>query len=241
MNASEKSNNEGGSQKPKKAGHRDRVICMRSHSFPPEYHEENPMVRAVYLSRTPCLQTFHSHCTRYFNFLVRPLETTFPFSHWSLVITPELPGVLGSSRSGECPFPRRVIEMGAALPDRKRGEPTVGSFDSQCPVRNRPYSRLLYIGATILSDPEITKVALLITDYLKEEGRYHGIFRNCQHWIYMLTSILCPNAKLPRRVDQTQCAIFYLFKHSNKDMQERVEKVNEYCRQRIAAEHGRED
>ena len=216
--------------KPKKSSYRDRIFRMKSHSFPSDYHEENTTIRALYLTRSPCLQTFHSQWTRYFNLLVRPLEAFYPLSHWSLVITPKLPDGQRSRLSYEWLSRGTELELEAVRSDRDRTKHTVGSFDKCSPIRNRPFSRLLYLGITTLSNPEIITIAELVTEYSKNEGRYHGIFRNCQHWIHMVTSIICPDAKLLLQVDQT---IFYLFKHSNRDMKERIKKAQEYCRQRL--------
>jgi len=233
MSTSEKTKASAKCPKPKKPSHRDRIFRMKSNSFPTDYHEENAVVQVVYLARSPCLQTFHSQWTRYFNLVVRPFEAFYPFSHWSLVITPQLADGQPSRVSYEWPSRRTELELEAVSPDRDRNTPTVGSFDKCSPIRNRPFSRLLYLGTTTLSDSEITTIAKLITDYLKNEGTYHGIFRNCQHWIHMVTSIICPDAKLPLRVDQTGLAIFYLFKHSNRNMKERIEKAQAYYRQRL--------
>lgn len=222
--------------KPKKTSHRDRALSVRSAFVPADYQQESPAVRAIYLSRAPCLQTFHSQLTRYCNFLVRPLEPCYPVSHWGLVITPEVPAVGAKRMIKAWPSIRRTLDMQALPPDGdESGNPTVGSFDDLSPIRRTPFSKLLYIGTTTFSDPEITRMADLVTQFLKEEGRYHGIFRNCQHWICMLTSIICPEAKLPRRADE-KFPVFYYFKHSKKDMKERVEKAHEYCRQKLQKE-----
>jgi hypothetical protein len=222
--------------KSKKTSHRDRVLSVRSEFVPADYHQENPTVRAIYLSRTPCLQTFHSQWTRYCNFLVRPLEPCYPVSHWGLVVTTEVPAAGAKRKLKEWPSIRRTIDMQALPPDGDEGaKATVGSFDELSPIRRTAFSKLLYIGTTTFSDPEITRLADLVTEFLKEEGQYHGIFRNCQHWIYMLTSILCPDAKLPTRADE-KLSFFYFFKHSNKNMKERVENAHEYCRRKLEEE-----
>jgi len=62
-----------------------------------------------------------------------------------------------------------VMEMAPSGPDMDRNKPTLRSFDNRSPIQSRPFSHLLYLGTTRLSDPEITTIAELVIEYLKEE------------------------------------------------------------------------
>lgn len=227
------------SPKKKRHSYRDRILKAGSTYAPGDYTEQSTTKeRAVYLARYPCLQTFHSVWTRYLNFLVRPFERFPPFSHWRLVVTPEIPPISLGSKTRLFPQECRTIELQVPRP-WGRETPTVGSFDTVFPVQTAAFPDLLYLGTTTMSDVEISQLGEFIVEFMGREGtsgRYHGIFRNCQHFVSLLCSFVCPSAPLPHRSDQTVFGANRYFKGAKWNFTFRAREARDFVARRIREE-----
>jgi len=224
-------------KKQAKPDYRDRILEVGSHYYPPEYSQNPafPEVRALYLLRAPCLQLFHTKLTRYLNFLVRPFENFAFCSHWILLVTPPIPSFPPGTITWSLPLQIiRSIELQVPLPSAEQ-RPTVAPFDEKYPIRKHPLPKLLYLGVTTYSDREISLLGQLIVEYMKAEGggRYHRVFRNCQHFVAFMMSFLCPEAPLPTRADQTPLGISGMFKRHKWDFDCRLSEMRDFCGRRI--------
>jgi hypothetical protein len=228
--------------KKRKPSYRDRILQTGSTYTNRDYTEmSTTKERAVLLARHPCLQTFHGVWTRYLNFLVRPFERFPPYSHWRLVLTAEIPSISPGSLTRSLPKESRTIELQVPVPSEEE-TPTVGSFDGLFPIQTAAFPDLLYLGTTTMSDAEISLLGEFIVEFMRCEGtsgRYHGIFRNCQHFVGLLCSFLCPSAPLPARSDQTMFGANRWFKGVKWDFTFRSREARDFVVRRIREERER--
>jgi hypothetical protein len=84
------------------------------------------------------------------------------------------------------------------------------------------------------SDEEVLELGCYVTEFLKEEGGYDGLYRNCQHFLVCLMSYLCPGVKLPTRADEICGGILLFLNPSVKNMKKRIKEARKYCDQRLA-------
>jgi hypothetical protein len=204
-----------------------RVNSITHSSGEAKQHLKEP--RAVYIWRRNCLQTFKGPTVRYANICVRAVEDFICFSHWGLIISYEHPS---KPKSGHVvKLNRSWKEAGSSfeldVPELGGQKIHVGSLERYFPTRLVISDRLIYLGTTILTDGEIRECGQIVVASLEMEGGYHGLWRNCQHWVTFMAGVLCPNAKLPKRIDQVCGGILKMFKHNSKDEEKRISHIRE--------------
>jgi hypothetical protein len=196
--------------------------------------------RSVYIFRRTCIQTFQGPATRYLNLCIRLIETYGPFTHWGMLVSTEHP--TQDTKAGQaCTLRKPWTETGSSfeldVPALGQREPkvNVGSLERFFPTRKTTANKVIYLGTTNLSDEEISALGQIVLDYIQEvEGGYHGLYRNCQHFLMFLAEFVCPGVKLPKRVDETFGKICLRFKHKSKSTTERIMRAQKYCKDRLS-------
>ena len=192
----------------------------------------NDNSRAVYIFRRPCIQTLRGFLTTYFNICLRPIEHYVPFCHWGILISSEHPPP--STKPGQeykLTKPWSTTSSSYELDVPALGEKKVhmGSFERYYPVKNKRSDKLLYVGTTNLSDDEIGELGELVIQCIRNEGGYHGLWRNCQHFSVFMASYLCPDAVLPTTADALFGGIVLLFKHKHRNTKKRIRIARQFC------------
>ena len=227
-------------KKTKKSIHKNQPMRLLTHlcsdkEMNNETSRDNS--RAVYIFRRPCVQTLRGFLTIYFNFCLRPIENYVPFCHWGILISSEHPPLSTKpSQEYKLTKPWSMTSSSYELDVPALGEKKVhmGSFEHYSPVKNKRSDKLLYLGTTNLSDDEIRELGELVIQCIRNEGGYHGLWRNCQHFLVFMASYLCPDAVLPTTADALFWGIALLFKHKNRNMKKRIKIARKFCDDQLA-------
>jgi hypothetical protein len=211
--------------KKKMPTHEFRPMTVRTRLVNSDVGISNPGPRAVYLSRRPCLQTFTGFGVRYLNLLLRLLQHHLAYSHWGIIISKEHPPA--KIKPGKTYHLKQDIDTTSSSFDfevkgeRKNGN--IGCLERYFPTTKIRSKKLVYIGTTTLTDEEIQVIADSACDVMKlEEGDYHGIYRNCQHFAKMLIAELCPEMKCPKGADHVLWGLAWQFKGRKLTMEDRI-------------------
>jgi hypothetical protein len=186
-----------------------------------------PQPRAVYIFRRPCIQTFSSPGLQYLNLLLRTIEHRLTLCHWGVMVSTEHPPNRKSGSVYKLKQPVRQTSSSFELeapnmrPDGDDG--TVGSLEKCFPTQKHRSKTLLYIGQTTLTDEDISLLADSALLFIEQEGHYHGVYRNCQHFANMLVGLLCPESRCPRSCDEICWRAMWLFKGRKLKMGARIE------------------
>lgn len=194
--------------------------------------------RAVYIFYRPCIQTFRGFATRYLNLCLRPIEGSVSFCHWGILVSPEHPPMTkksGQSHKLTQPWKQTNSSYEMEVPALSQNAQKVNAgFLEQCfPTRRRRSKNLIYLGTTTLSDDEITELGQIAVEYLELEGGYHGLLRNCQHFVVILAHMIFQDVKLPKCVDEVGGGILGKLIHASTKSKERVKKAREYCQRKL--------
>ena len=227
-------------KKIKKSRHKNQSMRLLTHPCSDkEVNNEtfNNNCRAVYIFRRPCIQTLRGFLTLYFNFCLRPIERYVPFCHWGILISSEHPPP--STKPGQeykLTKPWFTISSSYELDVPAIGvkKAHMGSFERYYPVKNKISDKLLYLGTTNLSDDKIKELGELVIQCINNEGGYHGLWRNCQHFLVFMASYLCPDAVLPTTADALFGGIILLFKHKHRNMKKRITIARQFCDDQLA-------
>jgi hypothetical protein len=201
--------------------------------------KDNNSSRAVYIFCRPCVQTFRGFATRYLNLGLRAIEDYVPFCHWGVLISSEHPPPTkkpGQRHKLRQPWKQTSssYEMEVPILSERAQKVNVGSLEQYFPTRSKRLKNLIYLGKTTLSDGEVQGLGQMVIEYLEVEGGYHGLVRNCQHFVAFLAQVLFPDVKLPKRVDEVCGGIPGKLMHAPTGSEERVKKAREYCLQKFA-------
>src|SRR5947207_6748 len=181
-------------QEIKKSMHKN--LPMRALSrVSPDYLPPNlpNTQRTVYILLRPCVQTFKGGCTRYLNLPIRLIYKRTEISHWGFLISTEMPST-DTSPGKKCtlrePWERTSYPLELDVPDLDEAAKgvNVGSFERRFPTTQKNQKKFIYVGTTTLTNDEIQEKAEVVVEFLRREGGYHGIYRHCQHFIWILSS-----------------------------------------------------
>jgi hypothetical protein len=190
--------------------------------------------RAVYIFLRPCVQTFKGLCTRYLNLPLRLIYKRTEISHWGFLISTELPST--DTRPGKkCtlkePWERTCYPVELDVPDLDEAAKgvNVGSFEHLFPTTQTTQKKFIYVGTTTLMNDEIHEKAEVVVEFLRKEGGYHGIYRNCQHFIQILSSFMFDSEgreiRLPKRADQCLGGVLWLGMWKFRDINKRIKNA----------------
>jgi hypothetical protein len=227
-------------KKIKESRHKNKQMRLLTHSrSDKDVNNEmsNNNSRAVYIFRRPCIQTLRGSLTTCFNFCLRPIEDYVPFCHWGILISTEHPPPLtkpGQEHKLTKPWSTTSSSYELDVPALGGKKVHMGSFERYCPVKNKRSDKLVYLGTTNLSDDEIRELGDLVIQCIKNEGGYHGLWRNCQHFLVFMASYLCPDAVLPTTADALLGGIMLLFKHKHRNMKQRIKIARKFCDDQLA-------
>jgi len=176
----------------------------------PSKETPEPTIRAVYLFRRACIQTFRGRLSRYFNLGLRAIEGYIPFTHWGLLISTELPSPrtkAGTNFTPTRPWKNHssTFELDVPALVAQSQKVSVGSLEKYFPTKQKKSKRVLYLGTTGLNDDAIQDMGRAVLRYMKLPGGYDPLFHNCQHFVEFMATLLCPDARCPVRADQTFC------------------------------------
>ena len=222
-------------KKVKKSKHKGLPVSLKTNLNPVESLDENsPPTRAVYLNTRTCLQTFKGYCTKYMNIPICLVEGYIPLCHWGILCSTELPPEgLKSGQKYTLIQPWKLTSSTYELDIPSLGERQesihMGSCEERFPATPRRSKHMVYLGTTTLSDAELREVGELVLKYLQVAERgYHGLYRNCQHFVVFFASIVCPDAKIPNTADSLWGGFFRLFKKKNTNMKKRIGNVEQF-------------
>jgi hypothetical protein len=222
-------------KKVKKSKHKGLPMSLKVHRNPVEsQNESSPPTRAVYINTRTCLQTFKGYCIRYMNIPVRLAEGYIPLCHWGVLCSTELPPeelksgqkctLIQSWKMTSSTYELEIPSLG-----ERQASIHMGSCEERFPAAQRRSKHMIYLGTTTLSDAELQEVGELVLEYLQvAEKGYHGLYRNCQHFVVFLASIVCPDAKIPKTADSLCGGLFRLFKRKNTNMKKRIENAKDF-------------
>ena len=233
-------------KKIKESRHKNKPMRLLSHFRSAEAINEpsSNNSRAVYIFRRPCIQTLTGFLTTYLNFCLRPIENYIPLCHWGILISLEHPPPLtkpGQEYKLTKPWSSTSSSYELDVPSLGERKIHMGSLERQCPVKNKRSKKLIYLGTTPLSNDEIRELAELMIECLRNEGGYHGLWRNCQHFLVFVASYLCPDVVLPTTADSMFWGFILLFKHKNRNMEKRIRVARQYCDDQLAAKRRNRD
>lgn len=202
----------------------------------PEF-ENTEAQRAVYIFFRPCIQSLKGPVNKYLNLVVRPMRKYKPFCHWGLFVSSHFPPE--GTKAGDEYKPEESLttcssafEMEVVGCRQSGKHANVGCFESVCPTNHRKIAgKVIYVGTTSKSDAELDGTAHIIVDYMNIKGGYHGLYRNCQHFLVFLASMVTNEEKFPKRADEIFGGILAI---RNKDcyMDEKLGRLRDYHRVR---------
>lgn len=227
-----------------------RVLSRISPSYIPQI-TSYPVPRAVYIFLRPCIQSFNNRITRYLNLPLRLVHNRTGFSHWGLLISNEIPstrvqpGEICVLKDWEKTSFR--VELDAPHGDDTKKRANVGSFENKYPTVQPIQKKFIYLGTTMLSNEEIKEKGETVLKSLNREGGYHGLYRNCQHFTEILSSLILDSEengkrRLPRRADRWCCGLLWVgLWWKFRDMRKRIRRAREfYIQQTVQEKEGLE-
>ena len=196
--------------------------------------------RAVYIFLRPCVQTFKGPYTRYLNLPIRLIYKRTELSHWGFLISTEIPST-DTGPGKKCtlrePWERTSYPLELDVPDLDEAAKgvNVGSFERRFPTTQTTRKKFIYVGTTTLTNDEIQEKAEVVVEFLRREGGYHGIYRNCQHFIEILSSFIFDREgqqiRLPKRADKCLGGVLWLGMWKFRNIGKRVENAREFYQQ----------
>lgn len=220
----------------KRPMHEFRPMAVKTRLVNSDVGISNSGPRAVYLSRRPCLQTFTSFGVCYFNLLLRLLDHRLAFAHWGIIVSKEHPPA--KIKAGKTCYLKENIDTTSSSFDfevkGERENGNIGSLERYFPTTKNRSKKLIYIGTTTLTDEEIQVIADTACDVMRlEQGDYHGIYRNCQHFAKMLIAELCPEMKCPKGADHVLWGLAWQFKGRKLPMKDRIAQFQKLYEEKL--------